>query len=105
MTDKGENGTLVDPNRPEEEEERLTAPSDNDYRYNKKDEPVTKDSVEEQRKKVQEAQQKLKEMEDKRNKQKKDSISGNSKRERMDDNDNQEGFTGSSIFSLVQIFN
>ena len=111
MTDKGENGTLVDPNRPEEEEEVQATPSDNDYRYNKKNEPVTKDSIEARKKRAQDELRKLDEMqknlkdEEQNPKNKKDSISGNSKKESMDDNDSQEGLTGSPVLSLVQIFN
>jgi hypothetical protein len=52
---------------------------------------------------VQEEQQKLKEMEENK-KSKKDSISGNSKKESLDD-EGDEDVAGSPIFSLVQIFN
>ena len=101
MTDKGENGTLIDPNKPAVEPP--TPPSNSDYRY-QQTEPVTKDSLEAQRKRVQDAQQKLKEMEE-RSKQKKDSISGNSKKKNMDDMNNKEGIAGSRVLSLVQVFN
>ena len=107
MTDKGENGTLVDPNKPEESP---TAPSNGDYRYNTQ-EPVTKDSIEAQRRKVQEEQRKLDEMqknpknEQQNPRNKKDSISGNGKQESLDDHDNGGSVAGSPVFSLVQIFN
>jgi hypothetical protein len=101
MTDKGEKGTLVDPNKPTDEPP--VAPPDGDYRY-RTAEPVAKDSLEAQRRRVQEEQQKLRDMEEK-SKQKKDSISGNSKKESMDDMNNEESIVGSPVFSLVQIFN
>ena len=101
MTDKGENGTLIDPNKPADEPP--TPPSNGDYRY-QQTEPVTKDSLEAQRRRVQEEQKKLKDMEEK-SKQKKDSISGNSRKESMDDIKNEEGIAGSRVLSLVQMFN
>jgi len=95
-----ENGTLVDPNRPAPS---TTSEPSGDYRYDDS-KPASPDSLESQRRKVQEEQQKLKDMEEK-NKKQKDSISGNGKRESMDDLDDQEGIAGSPIFSLVQVFN
>jgi phage shock protein PspC (stress-responsive transcriptional regulator) len=94
-----ENGTLLDPNKPKE---TPSAPKNGDYRY-EDSKPATTNSVEEQRKKVQEEQQKLKDMEEK-NKKQKDSISGNGKKESLDD-DEDDGVAGSPIFSLVQVFN
>ena len=100
MTDKG---TLVDPNRPTD----TTSSSKNrtgDYRYEDA-QPSTTNSLEEQRRKVQEEQQKLKDMEQEKNKKQKDSISGNGKKESLDDEDGDDDVAGSPIFSLVQIFN
>ncbi|HEU5165067.1 MAG TPA: PspC domain-containing protein [Chitinophagaceae bacterium] len=100
MTDKG---TLVDPNRPTD----TTSSSKNrtgDYRYEDA-QPSTANSLEEQRRKVQEEQQKLKDMEQEKNKKQKDSISGNGKKESLDDEDGDDDVAGSPIFSLVQIFN
>lgn len=100
MTDKG---TLVDPNKPVV---TTSAPKTQtgDYRY-EDTQPSTTNSLEEQRRKVQEEQQKLKDMEREKNKKQKDSISGNGKKESLDDEDDIEDVAGSPIFSLVQIFN
>ncbi|HET6767912.1 MAG TPA: PspC domain-containing protein [Chitinophagaceae bacterium] len=96
-----ENGTLVDPNKPQINPSIPTAPTPptGDYRYEDA-RPATTDSIEEQRKKVQEEQRKLKEMEEK----KKDSIRGNGKLEGLDDKDEGD-VAGSPVFSLIQIFN
>jgi hypothetical protein len=96
-----ENGTLEDPNKPATTSKPSTQTGD--YRYDDS-KPASSDSLENQRRKVQEEQQRLKDMEEKSKKQK-DSISGNSKKESMDDKDNQEGIAGSPILSLVQVFN
>ena len=100
MTDKG---TLVDPNRPVETTSSSKSQT-GDYRYEDA-QPSTTDSIEEQRRKVQEEQRKLKEMEQEKIKKQKDSISGNSKKESLDDEDDDGEVAGSPIFSLVQIFN
>ena len=92
-----ENGTLVDPNKPQNVPEAPTPPT-GDYRY-EDSQPDTTNNIEEQRKKVQEEQRKLKEMEEK----KKDSIRGNGKLESLDDNDESD-VAGSPVFSLIQIF-
>ena len=94
-----ENGTLVDPNKPQKDKGVTPVETTGDYRYEDAT-PATTNSIEEQRKKVQEEQQKLKDMEEK----KKDSISGNGKRESLDDNDDGD-VAGSPVFSLIQIFN
>jgi hypothetical protein len=99
MTADGEKGTLVDPNRPAETKTPSSS-STTDYRYDEK--TPAKDSVEEQLRKVQEEQQKLKDMIEKR---KKDSIQGNGKTESLDDNDKDGDVAGSPVFSLIQIFN
>jgi phage shock protein PspC (stress-responsive transcriptional regulator) len=92
-----ENGTLVDPNKPQTEPP--TPPqTPGDYRYQDA-QPATTDSIEEQRRKVEEEQRKLKDME-----KKKDSIRGNGKLESLDDNDKSD-VAGSPVFSLIQIFN
>jgi phage shock protein PspC (stress-responsive transcriptional regulator) len=93
-----ENGTLVDPNKPQKDPAAPTPPT-GDYRYEDA-QPATVDSIEEQRKKVEEEQRKLKEMEEK----KKDSIRGNGKLESLDDTDEAD-VAGSPVFSLIQIFN
>ncbi|HEU4861463.1 MAG TPA: PspC domain-containing protein [Chitinophagaceae bacterium] len=92
-----ENGTLVDPNNPQKVPTAPTPPT-GDYRYEDA-QPATTDSIEEQRRKVQEEQRKLKDME-----KKKDSIRGNGKLESLDDNDEND-VAGSPVFSLIQIFN
>ena len=97
-----ENG-LVDPNKPAKITTTSTSTDTegrSDYRYNDS-QPATTNSIEEQRRKVQEEQQKLKDME---NKNKKDSISGNGKVESMDDTEDGD-VAGSPVFSLIQIFN
>jgi phage shock protein PspC (stress-responsive transcriptional regulator) len=96
------NGTLVDPNKPTEMPSASKSQT-GDYRYNDQ-QPATINSIEDQRRKVQEEQQKLREMEENK-KAKKDSISGNGKKESLDDEDDGEDVAGSPIFSLVQIFN
>ena len=93
-----ENGTLVDPNKPPKAPETPVGPT-NDYRYQDA-QPATTNSIEEQRKRVQEEQRKLKELEEK----KKDSINGNGKLENLDDKDDED-VAGSPVFSLIQIFN
>lgn len=93
-----EDGTLVDPNKPQKIPTAPTTPT-GDYRYEDA-QPATTDSIEEQRRKVQEEQRKLKEMEEK----KKDSIRGSGKLESLDDNDESD-VAGSPVFSLIQIFN
>ena len=100
MTDKG---TLVDPNRPVETSSSSKSQT-GDYRYEDA-QPSTTDNIEEQRRKVQEEQQKLKEMEQEKNKKQKDSISGNTRKESLDNKDDDGEVAGSPIFSLVQIFN
>ena len=92
-----ENGTLVDPNNPQKVPAAPTPPT-SDYRYEDA-KPATTDSIEEQRKRVEEEQRKLKDME-----KKKDSIRGNGKLESLDDNDEND-VAGSPVFSLIQIFN
>ena len=91
-----ENGTLVDPNNPQKVPAAPTPPT-GDYRYEDA-QPATTDSIEEQRKRVEEEQRKLKDME-----KKKDSIRGNGKLESLDDNDESD-VAGSPVFSLIQIF-
>jgi hypothetical protein len=94
MTETG----LVDPDKPSQTSPTPPRPP-GDYRYDDA-QPATTNSIEEQRKKVQEEQRKLKELEEKR----KDSISGNGKRETMDEDDDGD-VAGSPVFSLIQIFN
>lgn len=91
-----ENGTLVDPNNPQKVPAAPTPPT-GDYRYEDAQPPTT-DSIEQQRKRVEEEQRKLKDME-----KKKDSIRGNGKLESLDDNDETD-VAGSPVFSLIQIF-
>jgi len=98
MTEKG---TLVDPKKPAETTSTPKSQA-GDYRYEDA-QPSTTNSLEDQRRKVQEEQRKLKEMEESK-KAKKDSISGNGKKESLDDDDDED-VAGSPIFSLVQIFN
>lgn len=100
MTADGEKGTLVDPNKPATET-KTTSPSSNNSDYRYRPEPV-KDSVEEQRRRVREEQQKLDDMEEKR---KRDSIRGNGKLESLDDNDTDGEVAGNPVFSLIQVFN
>jgi phage shock protein PspC (stress-responsive transcriptional regulator) len=96
MTESG----LIDPLKPQQPTKKTI--QSGDYRYQDAT-PSTTNSIEEQRKRVEDEQRKLKDMEEK-NKQKKDSISGNGKKESMDDSD-EGSIAGSPVFSLVQVFN
>jgi phage shock protein PspC (stress-responsive transcriptional regulator) len=99
----GENGSLIDPNKPAVKAESSSSAQPGDYRY-EDSKPATTNSLEEQRRKVEEEQKKLKDLEEKA---KKDSISGSSKnkKETMDDKEDTGGVPGSPIFSLIQVFN
>lgn len=92
-----ESGQLIDPNKTTMSTNTSTRPGD--YRYNNNEQK--KETIEEREKRLEEEKKQLEE--DK--KKLKDSISGTSKKESLDDNENTGSITGSPIFSLVQVFN
>ncbi len=94
MTEEG----LENPNRPAETGK--SKDQNSGYRYD--DRKSLKDSIEAREKRLEEEKRRLEE--DKKRLQK-DSISGNSKKENMDDNDNEEGIGGFPVFSLIHVFN
>jgi len=96
MTDKG---TLVDPNKPTETTTTPKSQND-DYRYDNKQ--SLKDSIDAREKRLEDDRKRLEE--DKKRLQR-DSTQGNSKKESLDDEDDNEDVAGSPIFSLIQIFN
>jgi hypothetical protein len=94
MTEEG----LENPNRPAETGK--SKDQNSGYRYD--DRKSLKDSIEAREKRLEEEKRRLEE--DKKRLQK-DSISSNSKKENMDDNDNEEGIGGFPVFSLIHVFN
>jgi phage shock protein PspC (stress-responsive transcriptional regulator) len=96
MTDKG---TLVDPNKPTETTTTPKSQND-DYRYDNKQ--SLKDSIDAREKRLEDDRKRLEE--DKKRLQR-DSTQGNSKKESLEDEDDNEDVAGSPIFSLIQIFN
>src|SRR6185436_9607641 len=99
MTDKGESGTLVDPNKPAD----TTNEQDPSgvYKYDEQQKPA--ETKEEKEKRI---DNEIKKLEEEKRNLKKDTIkNSNSKAESMDDIDSEGSVGGSPIFSLVQVFN
>ncbi|HJS55734.1 MAG TPA: hypothetical protein VJ765_14365, partial [Chitinophagaceae bacterium] len=92
----GENGSLVDPDKPPKTP--TPPPQPGDYRYDESQ----KETIEQREKRLEEERRQL---EEDKKKLKLDSINGNSKSERLDDKEHLEDVAGSPVFSLIQVFN